>query len=177
MMRINCKLDEESVTICVLKGDDVIGTKVIKGEIGGQDTVSFSNNAFAYSTEQLSLFINDVRANIPSSFSFDESAEEIDDGFFDGIFYMQSKIIFCTSYGINCTKSYIHMFDNNRDLIIADLYAMQKVLNAYAINLLERYHQICLVDEDEADEPKDELNIKEINKSNEPEENSTKVKN
>jgi hypothetical protein len=160
MLRIRTILHEDHVSIFIYHGNDMLYKKEIMGDINADETVSFSSNNFAFDTMELSHFINDVRAGVPSKFGFDEFDEcenELNnDGIFDGIIFMSTVLIFCTCYGKSSGKFYINILnEEHKTLIISDLYTMQAILNEYSLNLHDRYNIICHIDDIELEEPKD----------------------
>lgn len=157
MLRIRTFTDETNVFIQIFDDETMIYNKIIMGNVNGNGDISFSTNSFPYKSRELSMFINDVKANVPSKFSFDEFDND-DEGSFDGILYMEHKIIFCTCYGINSSKTYINIPRDTEtfDLMISDLRTMQSILDEYAIKLSNNYDIICHVDEEDVPEPNDE---------------------
>jgi hypothetical protein len=144
--------------------------KIMLGDINADNTVSFASSNFPYNTQELSLFINDVRASVPSKFGFDEYDESSDyvedmdnDGSFDGILFVPSMLIFCTCYGKSSAKFYINIEDEEyRTLIISDLYTMNSILNEFALSLHTKYEDVYNFDEKEVEEPDDGMRTDKV---------------
>ena len=125
MYRLVSNIDDYSVRIAVMVGDSIITMKRLHVDLTGNRVPTFSPNYYEYNNDEFTQFIRHVEMDEIAIFAFDNDNENSN---YDGMSYGNNVLLITTSYSQNTHSTFLHVTDESRTLLVADLKALQELI-------------------------------------------------